>query len=175
MIHVLDMKHPLCVLMKNEFDDIVSNNVTVRDFVPLMIDFSLKKVRQTFFKVSRDDIGVNIAPHLKILNHDNLVCLSAVKWIFLSITTEIDSTLRNDNIICLLGDRVPNSSNMMLLFLATYNKDVPKKYNLKNHASYSARIDLTLTVMAQVETVLVLLENLMVLVLYPNIDKTTLD
>ena len=47
MIHVLDMKHPLCVLTKTEFDDIVNNNVTVRDFKPLMIDFSLKKVRQT--------------------------------------------------------------------------------------------------------------------------------
>ena len=96
MIHVLDMKHPLCVLTKTDFDDIVSNNVTVRDFIPLMIDFSLKKVRQTFFKVSRDDIGVNIAPHLKILKNDNLVCLSAVERNFLSITTEIDSTLRND-------------------------------------------------------------------------------
>ena len=135
MIHVLDMKHPLCVLTKTEFDDIVSNNVTVRDFIPLMIDFSLKKVRQTFFKVSRDDIGVNIAPHLKILKNDNLLCLSAVERNFLSITTEIDSTLRNDNMICLLGDSVPNSSNMVLLFLATYNKDVPKKSNLKKNAS----------------------------------------
>ena len=79
MIHVLDLKHPLCVLTKTEFDDIVSNNVTVRDFIPLKIDFPLKKVRQTFFKISRDDIGVYIAPHLKILKNDNLVYLSAVK------------------------------------------------------------------------------------------------
>ena len=129
------MKHPLCVLTKSEFDDIVSNNVTVREFSPLKIDFSPKKVRQTFFKVGRDDIGVNIAPHLKILKHDNLVCLSAVKRNFLSITTEINSTLRNDNLICLLGDSVPNSSNMVLLFLATYDKDFPRKCNLKSNAS----------------------------------------
>ena len=132
MKHVLDLKHPLYVLTVSQFENITSNNIIIRDFVSLNIDTSLKRVRQTFYKLSREDVGDNIAPYLKILKHDNFICLAAVKRNFLSITMEINSKFRNDNMIDLIDDKFSNSSNMVLLFLATYNNNFSIDSNIED-------------------------------------------
>ena len=132
MKHVLDLKHPLYVLTVSQFENITSNNIIIRDFVSLNIDTSLKKVRQTFYKLSREDVADNIAPYLTILKYDNFICLAAVKRNFLSITMEINSKFRNDNMIDLIDDKFSNSSNMVLLFLATYNNNFSKDSNIED-------------------------------------------
>ena len=132
MIQLSDLRHPLYVLTKSQFDHIKSNNILIRDFVPLNVDTSLKKVRHAFYKLSREDVGDNIAPYFKILKHDNFICLDTVKRNFLSITMEIDPKLCNDSMLCLIGDKLSNSRNMVLLFLATYNNNLPKASNIKD-------------------------------------------
>lgn len=124
MSKYIELKHPLHVLTETQFKEISDNNITVKNVIPLMVSVSGKKVRQTFCKISRDRIGVNIVPHFKNLRHDNVICLSKIKNNFLSITTEVDSRLRNDSMLTLLDVDSSESSNMVLLFLATYNKDV---------------------------------------------------
>ena len=128
-----DLKHPLHVLTETQFKHISDNNITVKDIIPLNISVHEKKVRQTFCKISRNDIGVNILPHFENLKHDNIICLSSVKKNFLSITTEVNSRLRNDNMVSLLGGESSKSSNMVLLFLATYNKDVKQDTSINQH------------------------------------------
>ena len=77
MTQVSDLKHPLYVLTKTQFEHITGNNIIIRDFVPYNIAISFKKVRQTFYKLSREDVGQNIAPFFKILKRDNFICLAA--------------------------------------------------------------------------------------------------
>ena len=89
-------------------------------------------MRQTFYKLSREDVGDNIAPYLTILKNDNFICLAAVKRNSLSITMEINSKFRNDNMIDLIDDKFSNSSNMVLLFLATYNNRFSKDSNIED-------------------------------------------
>ena len=132
MKQILELKHPLYVLTISQFENITSNNIIIRDFVSLNIEISFKKVRQTFYKISREDVGDNIAPYLTILKHDNFICLDAVKRNFLSITMEIDSKFLNDTMIELIDDKSPNSSNMVLLFLATYNNNFHKESNIED-------------------------------------------
>ena len=117
----IESKHPLHVLTETQFKQISNNNITVNNIIPFNINVSQKKIRQTFCKISRDGIGVNIVSHFKNLKHHNLICLSTVKHNFLSITMEIDSSLRNNNMVSLSGGDSSESSNMVLLFLATYN------------------------------------------------------
>ena len=55
-----DLNHPLYVLTETQFKQISDNNITVKDIIPLNISVHEKKVRQTFCKISRNDIdGVN--------------------------------------------------------------------------------------------------------------------
>jgi len=122
----IESKHPLHVLTETQFKQISDNNITVKNIVPLSINVSQKKIRQTFGKISRDGIGVNIVPHFKNLKNHNVICLSTVKRNFLSITTELDSSLRNNSMVSLRGGDSSESSNMVLLFLATYNENVKK-------------------------------------------------
>ena len=126
MRQVSDLKHPLYVLTISQFEHLASNNIIIRDFVSLNMDISFKKVRQTFYKLRREDVGGNIAPYFQILKKDNFICLSTVKRNFLSITTEINCQLRNNKQLTLIGDKLSNSSNMVLLFLASYNCNIPR-------------------------------------------------
>ena len=119
-----DLKHPLYVLTEKQFEHISDNNITVKNIIPLNINVHQKKVRQTFCKISTNDIGVNIQPHFENLKHDNIICLSSVKKNFLSITMEVDSRIADDNMVSLVGGDSSKSSNMVLFFLATYNKDL---------------------------------------------------
>ena len=80
--------------------------------VPLNINVSQKKIRQTFGKISRNSIGVNIMPHFKNLKHHNIICLSIVKRNFLSITMEINSSLHNNSMVSLSGGDSSESSNI---------------------------------------------------------------
>ena len=128
-----DLKHPLYVLTDTQFKQISDNNITVKNIIPLKINIHQKKVRQTFCKISRNNIGVNILPHFENLKHDNIISLSSVKNNFLSITMEVDSRLRSDSMVSLLGGDSSQSSNMVLLFLATYNIDVKQDASINRH------------------------------------------
>ena len=79
----------------------------------------LHVLTETQFKqISDNNITVNnIVP---------IICLSTVKRNFLSITMEINSSLRNNSMVSLSGGDSSESSNMVLLFLATYNKNIKK-------------------------------------------------
>ena len=126
MTSYIESKHPLHVLTETQFKQISDNNITINNIVPFNINVSQKKIRQTFGKISSDSIGVNIMPHFVNLKYHNVFCLSTVKRNFLSITMELDSSLRNNSMVSLRGGDSSESSNMVLLFLATYNKNIKK-------------------------------------------------
>ena len=98
MTSYIESKHPLHVLMETQFKQISDNNITVKNIILLNINVSQKNIWQAFGKISRDGIGVNIVSYFKNLKHHNIICLSTVKRNF----------------------------NMVLLFLATYNKNNKK-------------------------------------------------
>ena len=73
MTSYVESKHPLHVLTETQFKQISDNNITVNNIAPLNINVSQKKIRLTFYKISRDGIGVNIVPHFKNLKHHNVI------------------------------------------------------------------------------------------------------
>ena len=116
MASYIESNHPLHVLTETQFKQKTDNNITVNNIVLFNINVSQKKIRQTFGKISRDGVGVNIMPHFKNLKHHNVICLSTEKCNFLSITMELDSSLRNNSMVSLSGGDSSESRNMVLFF-----------------------------------------------------------
>ena len=54
MTSYIELKHPLHVLTETQFKQISDNNITLKNIVPMNINVSQKKIRQTFGKISRD-------------------------------------------------------------------------------------------------------------------------
>ena len=125
----LAMIHPFHILSVSEYNKIRKNNITL-DNLKIINNKARKSRLLTIHRIHMENIGENLQKHLIVSSQNNVIDISRVKRRFMTMTMHVNNYKKIQHLVEFLGVEPPESSGMILLSIATYNKAFNKGQNM---------------------------------------------
>ena len=125
---------PLHILSNHEYNLIKKNNIKLQDMKTVSTQ-SAHSGNITIFRITEENVGVNIRKQFNIQSQKNVINVSLVKKQFITISMNISELDRTDKTIKFVGTTPKNSSGMLLLMIATYNEPLKDDHNVNDYVN----------------------------------------
>ena len=125
---------PLHILSNHEYNLIKKNNIKLQDMKTVSTQ-SAHSRNITIFRITEENVGVNIRKQFNIQSQKNVINVSLVKKQFITISMKISDLDSSDKTIKFVGTTPDNSSGMLLLMIATYNKPLKEDHNVNDYVN----------------------------------------
>ena len=125
---------PLHILSNHEYNLIKKNNIKLQDMKTVSTQ-SAHSRNITIFRITEENVGVNIRKQFNIQSQKNVLNVSLVKKQFITISMKISDLDSSDKTIKFVGTTPDNSSGMLLLMIATYNKPLKEDHNVNDYVN----------------------------------------